>query len=137
MADCASHVRQQLFVVPGLLDEIRRACLHGIDGVLYRAVRRNHDDRELRVAIANIPQYLDAIAIWHGEVQQDQVVRTLGQASQTFFAIASDIDFVAFQFQQGLQRLADGRLVIHDEDCSQRTGVVAAAGKSVDYCLRH
>ena len=132
-----AHVGQQLFVVPGLLDEIRCACLHRIDGILYRAVGSDHDDRELGVAIANIVQDFDSVAIRQGEVEQDQVVRTLGQARQSFVAIAGDIDFVAFQFQQRLQRLADGGLVVHDENRTQRAGVVVAAGQPADYCLRH
>jgi hypothetical protein len=108
------------------LDEVCRACLHGIHGVLYRAVGRDHNNRELGVSIANVPQYLDSIAVRHGEVQQDQIVRTLCEASQPFLAIDGDIDFVAFEFQQRLQRFADGGLVIDDENRRPR---ISPAGK--------
>ena len=80
-ADGGAHVGQQLLVVPGLLDEVGGARLHGVDGVLHRAVGGDHDDRQLGVALANVLQHLDAIAVGHGEVEQHQVEGALGDAA--------------------------------------------------------
>ena len=89
-ADSRAHVGQQLLVIPGLLDEVGRAGLHGVDGVLHRAVGRDHDDRQLGIALANVLQNLDAITLGQSEVQQNQIVGPLGDARQAFHAIVGD-----------------------------------------------
>ncbi len=105
---CATDVGQQLLVVPRLLDEVGRARLHSIDSVFDRAVSGDHDDSQFGIALADIAQYVDAVAVRHCKVEQDEVIRTIGQPRQPFFAVAGDVDLVAFQFQQCLQRFADG-----------------------------
>src|SRR5712671_6816769 len=40
-----ADVGKQLLVVPRLGDEVARAYLHRPDGIVYRPVRRDHDDR--------------------------------------------------------------------------------------------
>ncbi len=54
-ADRGAHVGQQLLVVPGLLDEVGRARLHGVDGVLHRAIGGDHDDRQARSRARGCP----------------------------------------------------------------------------------
>ncbi len=45
-----THIRQQLFIVPGLLDEICRARLHGFHRIFNRPVGGNHDHGKLGIA---------------------------------------------------------------------------------------
>ena len=47
--------------VDRLLDEIERAELHRLDGVLDRAERRHHDDRDSRDRSPDLPQNGDAV----------------------------------------------------------------------------
>ncbi len=114
-AYCGAHVGQQLFVVPGLLNEVGRARLHGVDGVLDRAIGGDHDDRQLGVAFADLLQNLDTVALGQREIQQHQVEGPLGEAGQAFHAVVGGVDGVAFKLQQRLQRLADRGFVVDDQ----------------------
>ena len=58
MAD--ANVSEQLFVVPGLLDEVRRARLDGVDDVADGAVRGDHDDGQIRGQSLDAGQKVDA-----------------------------------------------------------------------------
>ena len=90
--------------------------LHGVHGVLHRAVGRDHDDRQLGIALANVAQHLDAIAFRQCKIQQHQVERTISQARQALVAVVRRFHLVAFQIEQGLQRLANGGLIVNDQD---------------------
>ena len=114
-ANRGAHVGQQLLVVPRLLNEVGRAGLHRIHRILHRAVGGDHDDRQLRVALANLAQNFDAIALGQGKIQQHQIEGTLGNARQSFFAVVGNFYRVAFKLQQRLQRLADGGFVVDDQ----------------------
>src|ERR1700683_338715 len=81
-----AHVGEKLFVVPGLLDEVGGARLHGAHGVFHRAVGRDHDDWQAGFEGMNFGENLHAIAAGQGEIEQDQVERLFADALQTGFA---------------------------------------------------
>src|SRR5580693_7393650 len=72
-SDGGAHISHQLFVVPGFLDEVGGAGLHGTHRVLHRAVGGDHDDREAGFVGTNLGQNIHAVAAGQGEVEQDQV----------------------------------------------------------------
>src|ERR1017187_2378380 len=111
-----ANVRQQLLVVPGLLDEVLRARANGIDYVRNRAERRNHDHRQVRLHVQNARQQIDAALARKRQVEQQQVERTVRQLFQAGRAVPSQRDLESFHGQQRLQRFADRRLVVDDQD---------------------
>ena len=52
--DGGTDVGQQLFVVPGFLDEVFSAGADGLDDVGHGAVSGNHDDRQFRLSIFDL-----------------------------------------------------------------------------------
>jgi hypothetical protein len=58
--DGGANVGQQLFVVPGLLDEVLRAGADGLDDVVHGAVGGDHDDRQFGLALLDLRQQLEA-----------------------------------------------------------------------------
>ncbi len=60
-------------------------------------------------------QNLDAVTLGQSEVQQHQIVGPLGNTRQSLRAIAGDIYGVAFELQQGLERLANRSFVVNDQ----------------------
>ena len=96
--------------------EVLRARADRVDYVIHRAVRSDHDDRQLRLAIANVRQDLDSILARQRQIQQNQVEGLLINFYQSRFAIDRRFDGVTFQRKQCLQRFADTRFVINDQD---------------------
>src|SRR5439155_1444481 len=77
--DGRAHVSQELLIVPWFLDEVGGARLHRGDRLLHRTVRRNHDDRQLRMVCANLARVLLADAVGHRESQTSALSLTLSR----------------------------------------------------------
>jgi hypothetical protein len=122
--DHGAHVGHQLLVVPGLLDEIGGPRLHGGHGVFHRAVGGNHDHAQLGIAIADVAQDLQPVAVGQREIEQHQVHGLVGHLGQAFFAGGGGLHRKAFQLEQRLQRLADGGFIIDDQNCALRGRVL-------------
>ena len=84
--DRSPHIRQQLFVVPWLLNEIRRAGLHRLYRILHRAVSGDHNDRQPRILQMNLCQQVHAIAIGQRQIEQHQIEAAFSHARQSLFA---------------------------------------------------
>ena len=76
-----TYVRQQLFVVPGLLNKIRRASLHRLYRIFDRAVGGDHDDREPEILQMNFREQIHAIAIGQRQVEQYHIEAAFSDAS--------------------------------------------------------
>ena len=129
--DGGADVGEQLFVVPGLLDKVLGAGADRIDDVVDGAVGGNHDDRQFGMALFDDGQQLQAALSGQRQIEQQQVEALLLQRAQSLFAIDGHGDRVAFQREQHLQRLADGRLVVNDQDARQ-TGVAGGSDRQTD-----
>jgi hypothetical protein len=115
-ADGSAHVGEELFVVPRLLDEVRRARAHGIDHVADSAVRGNQDDRHLRHQRLDARQQVDTALAGQSEVQQKQVVGVACKLIETGVAVAHHVYVKAFKGEQGLQRIPDLGLIVNDQN---------------------
>jgi hypothetical protein len=71
--DGGADVGQQLFIVPGLLDEVFRARAHRLDDVFHGAVGGNHDDRQIGLALLDLGQQLHAGLSGQSQVEQHQI----------------------------------------------------------------
>ena len=117
-----ANVGEKLFVVPGFLDEIGGAGLHGAHRIFHRAVGGDHDHRQAGFVGANFGQNFHAVAAGQSEVEQDQVERMFADALQAGFAGARGFYREAFHLQQGLQRLANLGLIVNDEHGAGQAG---------------
>ena len=66
------------------------------------------------------------------QVQQNQVERALPDAIQPLLPGRGRLDFVAFQFEQGLQRFANFGFVVDDENGP----AIARESKSFSLCAQ-
>ena len=111
-----ADVGQQLLVVPGLLDEVFRAGANGFDDVVHGAVGGDHDDRQFGLALLDLRQQLEAALAGQGQVEQHQIEALLLENAQALFAVDGHSDRVALEREQHFERLADGGLVVDDQD---------------------
>ncbi len=84
--DRERDLSNQLIVGPGLGDVVLSAALEGGPGHVDRAVRRDQDDRDERIAAVNLAEKLDTIAVGQAYVEKHQVEGTLFQLLQAGFA---------------------------------------------------
>ena len=111
-----ADVGQQLFVVPRLLDEVFRAGADGLDHVVDGAVGGDHDDRRLRLALVDLRQQLKAALAGQRKIEQHQVEVLQFQNAQPLLAVGGHLYRVALEREQHLERLADARFVVDDQD---------------------
>ena len=114
--DGGANVGEQLLVVPGLLNEVLRARTDGIDDVADRAVRGNHDDREIGLHLDDAWQQIDTALAGKSKIQQQQIVFVARQQLHAGGAVDGRADGEAFQRQQRVERFANRLLVVDDED---------------------
>ena len=127
--DGGADVGEELFVVPGLLDEVFGAGADGVDDVADGAVGGDHDDRQLGLHLDDAGQEVDAGLAGKGEVEQEEVVLRCARAGRGRMGRRRrQRDGEAFEGEQGFERLADGGFVVDDEDAWTR----AVAGGTVE-----
>src|SRR6185437_1382852 len=127
--DGGANVRQQLLVVPRLLNEVLRAGADGIDYVGYRAEGRDHDDGQRRLHLQDLRQQFQAALAGEGEIEEQQIEFAVGQLIDARGAVHSGGHLEAFEGEQFLQRFANGRLVVDDQDaCRADDASIACIG---------
>ena len=118
-SDGRTHVGQQFFVVPRLLDEVCGSGLHGAHRVLHRAIGRDHDDGLLRVQHSNLRQHVHPVLIGERQVEQDHVKGTFSNLRHPFTSVPCHRDCVALELQERFERFPNFRFVVDDEDSAR------------------
>ncbi len=85
--DGRADVGQELFVVPGLLDEVLSAGADGFDDVVDGAVGGDHDDRQFGLAFLDLRQQFEAALAGQGEIEQHEVEVFQLEDAQPCFAV--------------------------------------------------
>src|SRR6202007_1775232 len=67
-----AHVGQELFVVPGFLNEVGSAGLHGAHRILHRAVGGDHDHGQPGLVSANLGEDVHTVAAGEREIEQNE-----------------------------------------------------------------
>ncbi len=139
-SDGRADVGEKLLVVPRLLDEVLGARADGIDDVADGAEGGDHDDRKIGLRLDDARQEIDAAFARQCEVEQEQVVLVLRDELHAGGAIGGHADGEAFEREQRIERLADGGLIVDDEDA--RTAGDVVGGLRLRFgnylgCLRH
>ena len=72
----------QLFELKGLADEVGRAALDGVDGVLHRAVAGDHDGDDAGIALERRGEDLAAIDAGQAQVRDQDVEGEIARAAR-------------------------------------------------------
>src|SRR6185369_7819381 len=114
--------------VERLQDVVGRTPLHRLDGGLDRAVRREHDERQLGVALAHASQEVEATAAGQPKVAQDQVDPLRRQGLERLLGTLRGHRLDAHLLEDHLQDAPHLALVVHHQGLLHR--VSPATGSS-------
>jgi hypothetical protein len=126
-----ADIGQKLFVVPGLLDEVLRPAIHGVDHIADGSIGGDHDHRQVGLALPDAGQNLQAILARQRQVQQNQVVGSGIDVPEPGLTLGGRLHDIAFEQQQRLQRFANGCFVVDDQNA------VSRFGRNVRFALRN
>src|SRR6185437_278729 len=112
---------QQLRVVPGLLDKVARAAMHGLDRKLNRAPGSHDDYGQCAVNGQSLRHQLQAFTAGCGvtavvQVEQSGVKVTVAECLQRIFRTLHKLGFVAIALEQQMQRHYHVRLVFSHQN---------------------
>ena len=112
-----AHGVEDVVLRQRLLDEAERAEPAGLERRGRRAVRRDDHDRQRLVHAAQPAQHFEPVDARHLDVEEDEVRATRARRPSGLPGPdpASE-DLVALVFENHPHRVADGRLVVDDED---------------------
>ena len=106
---------QQRVELKWLRDEVGRALLDRVDGVLHCAETGDDDRDDVRVAFERGLEDLAAVDARQPQVRDDDVEREFREPRQRFFAVGRLLDREAVIGQTLRDRGAQRGLVIHDQ----------------------
>ncbi len=118
------HHQQQMIGIDRLGEKVERAVLDGLDGVLNRAVRRHHHNRELGIQLFGGPQDAEAVALGKPQVRQNDPRARRSQDTDGFGLVARFDHAVAVGLERMAEHGAQGVLVFDEQD----RGIGGAAG---------
>ncbi len=116
------HLVQQLLLVDRLGQEAERAQLRGMHGVRNRAVRREDDDLEARVAGLQFLQQADAVHLVHAQVGDHQLGPEAAGGRQRQCRTFDGFDLVVLRAQADGQEAQQPRVVVDDQDAGLAFG---------------
>src|SRR5262249_21702215 len=95
-------------------DEIAHALGQGLNGQVYRTLRRDQDDRRLRTDGAQLADDLHSVAVRHEDVANDSGVTLFTRGLDRLAAGADSGHKKTVERKPGLQRHPDRAVVISD-----------------------
>ncbi len=114
LADRLVDDHADLVLLERLLDVVERAGLDRLDGLTDRAVRRDHDDRHVRVVLARRAQHLHAVGAGHAQIGDHDV--DIGEPLDRLEPVRGLHDLVAIAAQQRGEHATQVLLVVGYED---------------------
>ena len=100
----------------------------GVDDVVDGAEGGDHDNRQLRVHGGDAREEIDAGFAGQGEVEEEQVELVAREDVEALFAVDGEGDVEAFEGEKDFEGLADGGLVIDDEEAGGGAGGLGGRG---------
>jgi len=110
------HRGQEALDGQGLLDEIEGTELHGPDRHVYGAVAREHDDGELRLALLDLPERLEAAHARQPDVEEERVDLFAVESLEADDGVLGDDGPVALVLQDAAHRASDAGFVVYHEN---------------------
>jgi len=104
----------------GLGDEVEGALLHGVDGRLDRAVRRDDHDERLGLDLADGRDDLEAVHPLHLQIADGEVDRACLEGLDTGPAIGRGVGGVTHARDDLADAVAEGVVVFDDENVRHR-----------------
>jgi hypothetical protein len=119
--DGGADVGEELFVVPGLLDEVFGAGADGVDDIAYRAEGGDHDDRQVGVHCQMRGSRSMPDSPGSARSSSSKIELVVGEDFEALDAVGGERDGEAFEGEQGFERLADRWF----RECCVRHGLVS------------
>ena len=107
---------QHVVVLERLREVVERALLGRRDGVLDRAERRHHHDRQLVVESPDVLEDIETVAIGEHEIEQDRIEGAIRERVQALRRRRRRRHAVALDDEKRLEGFANDFLVVDDED---------------------
>src|SRR4029079_3217544 len=120
-----AHREEELVAVERLLQEVEGAALRALDRGGDVAVARDHDHRRGHALGLEVLQDFDAVEHRHFDVEEDGVVRRARGLVDPVLPRARLIDAVALVLEGHANRLADGGLVVDDQNSERHVLIVS------------
>ena len=113
---CGFQDRSQFWIVHGFGDEILRALLHGFDSKVDAGVRRDQNDRPIRIAGLKAPQKIEAGELRHHDVgDNDFRIIRLHEVFR-LGSIGGEANLISPLLQNHFEDFADRWFVIDDQN---------------------
>ena len=113
--ECLLEHRLQLGQLARLGEEVERAELHGADRLLDRSVGGEHQHFDLRRALLDLAQQVEAAAVGEPHVQQHQVERLLHEQAASLVQRTRPGDAVTGALKLLADQLPEGFLVVDEQ----------------------
>ena len=110
----------------GLGDVVVRAGSQGLDLRVDRVLRGEYEHRRAHTAISQRAQHLDAAQTGEAEVQDDDVVLSLGRPLQSLGTVVHQVHLDELLFEAPLDEPPDGVVVFHHENLHDASPASAA-----------
>src|SRR5580692_399997 len=111
----------QFHRIEGLGHVIVRANFQSKNLVDNLAAGGQHQDRNCDTCLSDIPAHIEAIFLWHHDVEKDEIEPALGRFLKTLFSINGKLDAVALALKAVLQSHANCFFVFDHKNCSGHT----------------
>jgi hypothetical protein len=105
-----------LVLVERLLDEVRGAALHGVDGERHRAVRRHEHHRQARVLRPDVLEQRHAVHAGHPDVGEHEIPRPRLELAHGVLRRRHMPGFEPPLLEQRYEHTTDRHVVVDDED---------------------
>ena len=102
-SDSSADVSEELFIVPGLLDEIFRTCADGVDDIADRAVGGDHDDGEIGLHLDDAGKQVDSTFAGEREIEQEKIVFVTREQLHASGAVSGYAYDEAFEGEEGFE----------------------------------
>ena len=87
-----------------------------------RAVSGDQNDGQVRIAAANFPQHVEAVAVRQAHIQQQQIERALFQLAPGRTSPVSALVTRSLRLSAEFEAFADFRFVVNNQDGALRHG---------------
>ena len=129
------HPGDELEHREGLHHVVVRAEAEALQAIRLLAPRREHQDRDLVLALAKNPQDFEAVHLGQHEVQHDQVRPVRGVLGQRRHPVPHRVHGEAFEAEVVGEELAEGGLVLHHKDVGHGISLKERVDILQDACL--
>jgi hypothetical protein len=111
-----AHARRQLAERKGLHDVVGGTEVESTHAILHLASRRQHDDRDPGIDLANLREHLEAVEAGQHDVEDDQVRGAGEEGAHGGRSVGGEFDYVPLRLQPLFDERGDQRFVFDQQN---------------------